>query len=78
MFRRKHVLVLLLILCLFVITLGRKAWAADDLLTLDRALALAGSENPVLMAADKKVEQAVARFKQADADRMPSLGAYVT
>ncbi len=78
MFRRKHVLVLLLILCLFVITLGRKAWAGDDLLTLDRALALAGSENPVLMAADKKVEQARARFKQADADRMPTLGAYVT
>ena len=78
MFRRKHVLLLLLVLCLFVITLGRKAWAADDLLTLDRALALAGSGNPVLMAADKKVEQARARFKQADADRMPALGMYAT
>jgi len=78
MFRRKHVLLLLLVLCLFVITLGRKAWAVDDLLTLDRALAMAGSGNPVLMVADKKVEQARARFKQAAADRAPSLGAYVT
>lgn len=75
MYRRNIFLLFLFVAALCVLALGRHAWAENAVLTLEEALSLARSDNPVLKAADQRVEQARARFRQAEANRLPEIAA---
>ena len=66
-------LFLLLFLCLVVISLGRRAWAEGDVLTLDRALSMAREMNPTLLVAREQVEGAEAAVDEAQSAFGPKL-----
>jgi outer membrane protein TolC len=73
--RKFSLIIFLFALSLTVIFLGRAAWAAGNpVLTLEKALEMAGSNNPVLAAAGERVAQARARLEQAAASSLPQLG----
>lgn len=62
-----------LVLCLVVISLGRRAWAEGDLLTLERALAMAREMNPTLQVVREQVEGAEAGIDEAQAAFGPKI-----
>lgn len=77
MYRRNFFVIFLFVAACCVLLLGRHAWAENAVLTLDEALSLAQANNSVLKAADQRVEQARARFRQAEASRLPEIVASV-
>lgn len=72
--RTRRLVVLVLFLSLIVVGLGRRAWAGGlPALTLEQALSLASAENPLIGAAEMRVEQALARIQEAASSRSPQL-----
>lgn len=77
MYRRNLFVLFILVAACFVLLIGRHAWAENAVLTLDEALSLAQADNPILKAADQRVEQARARFRQAEASRLPEIASSI-
>lgn len=60
---------------LVVLFLGHQAWSAEKtLLDLDRALELAGANNPLISASREQIRQSEEQLNQAKAPLYPSLG----
>ncbi|MDO9508277.1 MAG: TolC family protein [Thermovirgaceae bacterium] len=76
MSRRAILALSILLLSLFVLTLGRRAWAepGGDL-SVEAAVSLAMENNPQIKIAEKRVEQAKARSRGASASKAPTLTA---
>lgn len=73
MYRRNLFVLLFFVITCCVPVLVSHAWAEDNVLTLDKALSLAATDNPVLKAAAQRIEQARARFRQAAASQLPEI-----
>ena len=74
--QKKIFVLLLLVLSLFVLVLGRRAWAEEkEILSVEKAIELAFDNNPLVGVAEKRVEQARARVREATASRAPVLSA---
>ncbi len=74
--QKKIFVLLLLVLSLFVLVLGRRAWAEEkETLSVEKAIELAFDNNPLVGVAEKRVEQARARVREATASRAPVLSA---
>ncbi len=75
---RRNVLFIILALCLVVISLGRRAWAEGDVLTLERALARAREANPSLQVAREQVEGAEATVDEAQSAFGPKIEGFLS
>lgn len=73
---RLRPLLLLLFLCLVTLALGRRVWA-DEVMTLEKALALAEAHNGQIVAAREQVRQAEAASRSAASQMGPRLDASV-
>ncbi len=75
--RHRNFLLFLVILaaCFLVILAGKLAWSAETRqeLTLDKALAQSAESNPLVMAAEARVNQAEGRLIQARSDGLPQV-----
>lgn len=74
--QRRIITIAFIMLSLFVIFLGRRAWAdAKPLLDEGLVVALAMENNPQVGMAEKRVEQAMARVREASSGKAPVLSA---
>lgn len=74
MSRRGIMAFAILLLSLFVLTLGRRAWAVSgETLTADMTVSMAMENNPQIKIAEKRVEQAKTRVREASSARAPIL-----
>jgi len=75
---RKWILLLIFaIICALVLIAGHLAWGAEPAgtLTLDEALRIAREANPLILAAQARVDQARGRLIQARAEQFPQVNA---
>ncbi len=74
--QRRIIAISLVMLSLFVIALGRRAWADESVvLTEDLVVSLALENNPQVGIAEKRVEQAEARIRAASSAKAPVISA---
>ena len=76
MLRRRILVLSILLLSIFVLALGRRAWASPGtVLDVEAAVSIAMDNNPQISIAEERVEQAKARFRGAAASKAPTLTA---